>query len=220
MYCEVVFYTVYPILLPLSRRFGWSGIVALGASLSLYLTLVTGISGMYARMDMWDPILGFPCWLVGCLLAESFARDTGSQSTYAVGYWRLAAWLLSSVCYGLMLHSPIGFRGSLPLFAVFCFFWLLKELNHARNRVGSTKILEKLGVASFSLYLVHPLAHQTWTHYEHGFWGLPPMQEWACRLTFILGCSALFYYAIERPSHALARRIGSSAIPQSNRGNV
>jgi peptidoglycan/LPS O-acetylase OafA/YrhL len=65
--------------------------------------------------------------------------------------------------------------------------------------------LEKAGLWSYSLYLLHPAASIKFLSY------FPTAREsfhWLIYLAFVLIFSYLFYLIIEAPSHRLARKAG------------
>lgn len=77
--CEIIYYLGYPLLLLLRRRFGWGPMIALSylaayALLFGNLDLVKAARNGYAAFGVFNWVLGLPCWLLGCWLAENFHR--------------------------------------------------------------------------------------------------------------------------------------------------
>jgi peptidoglycan/LPS O-acetylase OafA/YrhL len=89
-------------------------------------------------------------------------------------------------------------------FGILAYFWVKKELAYSMNN-PPPRLLVAAGAWSYSLYLVHGAAPQ--------FYKLIPVPNlgyvvnWFVFYAFVLGSSYLFYLAIERPSHMLARKI-------------
>jgi peptidoglycan/LPS O-acetylase OafA/YrhL len=148
-------------------------------------------------------VVGLPCWLLGCALAES---DWGGEPR-AREIWLLrgGVWFASSVCSVLRFHSPIGYPWTLNLFAVLAAYWLAREIAYARNGPPSP-LLERGGKWSYSLYLVHLHAAAIQERFEKP--ELPQTPHFILTMGFTLGVAYVFYRLVEKPSHELARRIG------------
>src|SRR4051812_5187972 len=71
--CEEIYYLLYPlVLVRLRRRMGWRPIIAVSFVFALFVVLTDLRAGNYASYGPglnW--LLGLPCWLLGCELAES-----------------------------------------------------------------------------------------------------------------------------------------------------
>ena len=103
---------------------------------------------------------------------------------------------------GLIFSSQF----TLLLFSVYCFFWIEREIiciNLGPNKPFPQ--LEKLGLASYSLYLVHVLL--LWL-----FNKIPPLHfaGYQCLYWLILFVGLhvavfVYYVVIEKPSHKLAK---------------
>jgi len=129
LFCELIYYTCYPSLHRIQRFTGWNWLILPSYALSIGLILAHPYSGVFQGLGVLDALLGLPCWLLGCQLAQQFdSFSTNPDCGDKIWYWRLGAWLGSSFCYGLMLHTPIGLRWSLLFFAIFAAFWLQQEL--------------------------------------------------------------------------------------------
>jgi len=213
--CETIYYLIYPLLLYVQRRSSWLAIVACG-----YCCAIVWISTHLADLRFgafhavstqpyvvfgWATwIVGLPCWLLGCWLAEAFTVFS------SLPRWRL--WLIRFAIYGVsILLGIVRFRFQSPwasdcvlldLYAVPIFFWIGYEIAHYVKR-APWRVLEWGGSWSYSLYLVHPLA-------------IPLLS--AIGLTFVTKSLAMriitsiivfpasygFYWVVERPSHRLA----------------
>jgi peptidoglycan/LPS O-acetylase OafA/YrhL len=206
--CEEFYYLAYPALLAVFRRVGVRPLLltSFGAAY-LVLTLVPSPTGYYPDLGWrltW--ILGLPCWLLGCVLAEQIdTRIDPTRSTTVRRLWSLRILtLVLAVAHGVLhFHPPLGLSifhacFTLDLFAVECFFWLRAEIFYYGTRPAPR--IESLGSGSYSLYLTHPAAVVAWAAM-----GLRP--NVALVLLFIVATTYAFYRIIERPSHLLARRV-------------
>lgn len=136
--CEEIyyFYFLYPVLLFLRDRIGWRYLMALSWGLSV-ITLLTDpramIYPLYGAGLNW--ILGLPCWLMGCRLAEHLESFYASPvSVYQIWIWRGATWMLSSLSLIFRFHARIGYPWTLNLFAAFATLWIEREVRFHKAR--------------------------------------------------------------------------------------
>ena len=164
-----------------------------------------------------NALLGLPCWLLGCLLAEEFAgaRPISKRVIWA---WRCLIIFANAACFSFMLHLKIGFPYTLNFFGILVYFWLKLEVAMLREgggfrKVSAFSILEWGGKWSYSLYLMHgPLSRVYKSVYNSfGLDELGVITQWGLRISFILICSYAFYLVIEKPSHWMARRISTKS---------
>jgi peptidoglycan/LPS O-acetylase OafA/YrhL len=155
-------------------------------------------------------ILGLPCWLLGCKLAERLDSFSAFPvSTKQIWLWRGGAWMLSNALCIMRFHTPIGYPWTLNLFALVATLWIEREIRY--YHAGRVPLFEHLGEASYSIYLTHlqcgPLLQ-----------ALPIAASMASGATWFLsmalcgGVATLFYWVVERPSHRLARRLTKPAM--------
>ncbi|MDB4983560.1 MAG: acyltransferase 3 [Myxococcales bacterium] len=201
--CEEIYYAIYPLLLRLRLRFGWSRMIAVSYVASVILAMTNLPAGDYPSHGFqWNWVLGLPCWLLGCHLAESHVVGIKEPSRIRIGWWRLGALFLSMLARGMRFHTPITYPLTLNVFAFYVYFWLREEM---KNAEGSTPgWAERAGVFSYSIYLIHPTAHEVWNRLA-----LPSLGhgvDWILLMVFVLAASLIFYVFIERPSHRFARR--------------
>lgn len=204
---ELIYYTIYPLLLRLRARVGWNGLIAVAYVLA-YAAVLTEPKALdyspYGFTLNW--LIALPCWLLGCRLAE-LDFNAGDATTIAarVWWWRMGIWLLSWACSVLRFHSPLGYPWTMGLFALPVFFWLRVEIIATRVN-GANRLLEWAGQWSYSIYLVHMIALS-----GYGALGAPNFGfnlNWMIQTTFILLASYGFYLLVEWPGHLLARRAG------------
>ena len=213
--CELIYYTFYPLLHLLARWSSWRILIAISFPISLYFVFFANPNMMmYPSFGLHgNALLGLPCWLLGCLLAEEFA-GTRPISKRAIWAWRGLIIFANAACFSFMLHLKIGFPYTLNFFGILVYFWLKLEVAMLRE-VGSLRkysafsILEWGGKWSYSLYLMHgPLSR---VYNSFGLDDLDVITTWCLKISFILPFSYLFYLLVEKPSHWLARRISAKS---------
>jgi peptidoglycan/LPS O-acetylase OafA/YrhL len=209
--CEVEYYLLYPVLLRLRLRFGWLSLIAVTQVCAYILAfshlpdIQRGFGG-YPAFGWWNWVIGLPCWLIGCWLAESFERFPRPSATLL---WlsRICVFGASAGLQALRFHSGSVYLSNaftLNLFSVLACFWLGLELAYRRNKPAPA-ILEWAGKWSYSLYLMHPavaslLLLQLWLR--------PLLSSSPAGNLIAILCSLLaaygFYLLIEAPFHRLA----------------
>jgi len=205
--CELVYYTIYPLLLALRDRFGWRPILAFAfAAATATIVLVDPRALAYPAYGwalQW--VVGLPCWILGCLLAERL-HGRPAKKNDRIWLFRLGVWLAASVALALRFHSPIGYPWTLNAFSLLVYAWLLVEIPHlAASRVP--RLSERLGLFSYSIYLVHLAAWEIYKKYYHLRLGY--LVDWALLMGLVLVTSYVFFLACESPSQKLARRLAA-----------
>ncbi len=211
---EEIYYCIYPFLLNLRRRMGWGKILFvayIGALLVIATNPRAGNYPSYGPYLNW--ILGLPCWLLGCCLAEQadHLRSNVAPRGASIWLWRLGAWGLSSFCMMLRFHSPIKYPWTLTLFAVFAFFWLKREIVHA-HRHAPMAFFENIGKGSYTIYLVHELGPALYLFLALPLF--PKMALWGVHMVFTGALCWAFYQLIEKQSHRLARSVADKLSPK------
>lgn len=217
VYCEIAYYALYPLLLPLFRRFSIRRIFMATTLLSLVLIAWTWPVSYHSELDIPRLVLiGLPSWILGCLLAE---RDVAGRLTRFgdIRVWRIAAVVLSAAMKVPVTHGPIhvGYPAGHWLFAIFAFFWIGREIVHFRASPPPAWT-ERLGGASYSLYLAHTAVIMVFA--EAVIDGAPLggligggvaawLVAWAAQLAGIMALTAAFHLLVEAPFHRLARRL-------------
>src|SRR6185503_2377783 len=148
-------------------------------------------------------LLGLPCWLLGCVLADRFESGElpSRPSAGVIWQWRVGALAGGTLCSALRFHSPLTYPWTLNLFALYAFAWLAREISWRLHRGPAW--LDRAGAFSYSIYLCHGLADLL-LRYVFGARTGGPL-DWALRTTGILSLCFVFYLAVERPAHRLAR---------------
>jgi peptidoglycan/LPS O-acetylase OafA/YrhL len=207
--CEEIYYALYPSLRRARRYATWDVLILVAYAGSFLLILFHSHDKNYPSFGpFYNWILGLPCWLLGCRLAERF--DAVRSRPLSVGQMntlRLGIWFLSWCAAVARFHSPIGFPVSLNLFALAAAYWLSCEIQFFSTR-RPYRLSEWAGRWSYSLYLFHVLA----MHLFLKIFVMSPngIMTWALQMGWILASSYVFYLLIERPTHRLARRLATS----------
>jgi len=197
--CELIYYLLYPAIRRAKKTMGWESLIGISFTGAIGVILSREHLLNYPDSVFTDWLLGLPCWLLGCLLAETW-RQMPKVERKDVWGWRLLVWGISSITVFYRFHFSFGYPITLTLFSTLVYFWLKREISYFQNH-RIIPFLEKLGRASFSLYLCHYPAsilpemifelstpHPIWIHY-----------------IFVGLVTAAFYFLIERPSHLFAR---------------
>ena len=91
--CEEIYYALYPLLLRLRMRFGWRRLIVFSYVVSVLIALTNLRAGDYPSYGPganW--LLGLPCWLLGCDLAESYSREPKKATDgVPIAWWRVGA---------------------------------------------------------------------------------------------------------------------------------
>jgi peptidoglycan/LPS O-acetylase OafA/YrhL len=178
----------------------------LASLLAAFLLVVTEPAAKdYPSWGSWlNWILGLPCWLVGCRLAEA-TSEVRLSATARIWHWRLGIWGASAICSALRYHSAVGYPWTLNLFAIAVGYWLNREIRIFQAR-KPLEWLEWMGKWSYSIYLAHVPARAFLAQFA-----LPNLGHalnWIVQMVLILGACYVFYLSVERPAHFLARAVG------------
>jgi peptidoglycan/LPS O-acetylase OafA/YrhL len=207
--CEEIYYLLYPALLALKDRMGWRGLMTLAGVLAFLTVLTNPHAGDYASYGpALNWVLGLPCWLMGCMLAERLETFNYRRiSAIQMWGWRAGVWALSVVLSILRFHTPIGFPWTFDLFAVVAVLWLEREIRYYHT--GRKAPFENLGEASYSIYLTHTHAPAILSMLAVSS-AMSPAGTWAWSIALCGIFATTFYCLVERPSHRFARRVSRS----------
>ncbi len=204
--CEEIYYLIYPGLLLVRRTMGWRWLLATAFMLSVLVAWSNPTAGNYPSYGWrFNWLLGLPCWLLGCILAEKSDSLQTPVSRGTIWKWRLGVWMASCVSLGLRFHASVGFPHTLNWFAVLAYFWLEREIAYYRTAQPLPQ-LQWGGQWSYSLYLMHVCANVIFVRLA--FPNLGFTVTWLMRFGWVLAVSYIFYLIVERPSHSFARWLG------------
>ncbi len=202
LYCEMAYYVAYPLMRLVFTRTGLLLFTVASFLISAILIAICWHTPYFQDLPIvLTSLIMLPAWLAGCLLAEMIASGFAVRLRGSISLWRLALWGYAAGAELFFFHGPfkIGWPALLTPFYIFAFFWLLKEIQHFKER-GASAFLEWCGKWSYSLYLIHNIVI-----YE--LLDFPGTQTltWAIRVIAILASSLAFYGLVEYPAHQLAR---------------
>lgn len=208
--CEIIYYLLYPLVLIIRKLLGsWLIIFGVTFSAALYLSLSNPQAMNYPSFG-WELnwALGLPCWIIGCIVAESVDCKKGICKIN-ITYIRLFVWIVSFMLCIIRFHPVVGISIGYPLslnfFAILVGCWILNEISWS-EKYGVNSFLEWIGKWSYSIYLVHVIACPLFyiifpIASNHG------MVSWSLMIGFCFVVCYLFYLVVEKPSHWLARAL-------------
>ncbi|WP_395139151.1 acyltransferase family protein [Armatimonas sp.] len=211
--CEVIYYLLYPLLFLLRKKFTWEQLITATMLLALGLTmanleLLRIAHNGYTALGLWTWLVGLPCWLMGCWLAENYTHFP-ELSMARLALVRGAIFLTSIALRVVKFHvaSPLASNCfTLNLFACALVGWLGLEIGYYRNPKNTPRF-EKLGLWSYSLYLLHPIGHRFLFLPANLHWPKFTLHSATLLLAFVV--PYIFYLIVERPSHRLARYVAA-----------
>lgn len=207
LYCELIYYVIYPGLLRIASSVGWHLVLAASVIASaLTVSVVSNNAGFvwdYGLALTW--VYGLPVWILGVLLAERVCTPSPALTRSRLVSLRMAVWIASSFATALHFHSSLHYKVSMLLFSPLAFYWVLGEIRAAQQR-GTVKAMEVCGRASYSVYLCHMIVLAAFT-VSSRIEIIHFLEVWLACATF---CVA-FYLFIEGPSHNLARILARRA---------
>ncbi len=210
---ELIYYVLYPAFRSLRIRLGgWLPLIVMAYVGALAVVLTNPTATGYASYGSgFNWILGLPCWLLGCSLAESIRAGRGvSAGTGAIWAWRFGILAVAWGCSVMKFHTRIGHPWTLNVFALLATAWLCREIGFLKKHPPA-RWAENAGLWSYSLYLLHPAG-------MHAFGRISPAignawARWLLLCGFVFAVSYAFYRLVERPSHTLARRVARAFGP-------
>lgn len=210
LFAELFYYTLYPIFRLLRKWIAWENTIAMAFTLS-FLVILSDIGAKdypsYGTTLNW--LLGLPCWLLGCHLAETALSTQISRISFSqIIVWRTGIWAASILCSILRFHSPIGYPWTLTIFSIGVYYWLIREIHWFKEKPN--KLWEWTGRWSYSLYLIHCIAVAFFSKYcklsEYGYF----LSQFVM-ISLILVSSYMFYLVVEKPGHFIGRFVSNSA---------
>jgi peptidoglycan/LPS O-acetylase OafA/YrhL len=219
--CEAIYYFLYPVLLLLGQKFGWAKVVVVAYVMSFVLC-VTHLGELkahgngYIALGWWTWLVGLPCWVLGCWLAENRQKFRLATS---LQMWmiRLTILALSVVLRIVKFHVHSAGASNcftLNFFALPVTVWIGVELASSA-KLGTSRLLEWIGKWSYSIYLMHPISTSLLALV--GIVELKNSEPYLLlRLTGSLVLAYSFFLLVEKPGHRLAIRLSRRAPTLSN----
>lgn len=218
LYCELIYYTLYPIILYAIKKDKKMLLVLFILSFVLSYIIVfydgNAIHDLFNKnknlnAEYWQlgiiitAIIGLPNWLLGVVIAQKFAQLTKAIniSISRIYLIRFTVFLLSMICSVSRFHFSLSYTLSLNIFGLFAGYWIWMEINYWANRTPN-KSLEAYGKISYSVYICHAIAvFLVANAMRAGFFTI------TIEIIATFAFSYLFYLMVEKPSHRLAQKI-------------
>jgi peptidoglycan/LPS O-acetylase OafA/YrhL len=158
----------------------------------------------YVALGWLTWVVGLPCWLLGCWLAENRQKFRPVKS-HQIWLARSSIFAIAFLLRVAKFHShSVLFSNcfTLNIFALPVTAWIGVELVSSAQ-LGTSRLLEWVGKWSYSLYLVHPIAYAILALI--GIAEINSSEPYhLIRIASALVFSYCFYLAIEKPAHRLA----------------
>jgi peptidoglycan/LPS O-acetylase OafA/YrhL len=212
---EAQLYLLYPALLVLVARLGWRRTLIILAGCELLLRGMDGLIQTAGVANWGDiscrlPLYYWFSWSLGAYIADAFLKNQPLPFIKTSPIWWL---VLAIISYFVKPLSPFRFL----LFAVVTAVVASQLLSGTRPKIKvsplSLDILGKIGLWSYSIYLLHqPLLQM---YYSEIVWFIPgkylsaPIEFLLIFVTWlaIIPFSILWYKLFELPGIALGKRI-------------
>jgi len=219
LFCEEVYYSLYPFMLSIRRKTGsWTPVLAFSTfvsamSLMIFLPTASEPIAFYGMGYKATWMLGWPIWILGCILAETCDDvKEWDRPKLHIWLWRGLVWSTTVGIEFFRFHGhhwkslgDVSYAITLPVFGILAYFWLKQEISYYSTH-PTNKLLEKGGLASYTLYLTHHLCFAI-LGFDGGVTHAHPLQ-WCEMACVIVAFTTAFFYLVEGPSHRLARKLG------------
>jgi len=208
LYCELIYYALYPVLSGMASRTGWIFLLCSSAIAALFLATRPDTEGgaFWAYGPGWTWVLGLPIWLTGVVIAEkAHLLPTRGEFKSRLWFVRTLVWICSALAVALHFHSFLHYKITMLLFCPLGAVWFLLEVKSALLGHVS-QVLEAAGRGSYSLYLCHLIALRVVEPLH-----LEELPRYFLGVTSALCFSACFYFLFEKPAHQFAKRLSRNA---------
>lgn len=201
LYCELIYYAIYPVLLRLAFVYGWNGIFVVSTLICALLCFFDSGGSIWSYGNGLTWLLCLPAWLLGVLIVEHDCISSVAPSKSQLNALRAGVWLLSALA-GVVGSYTLHAKASVMMLSPVAAIWIIAEINYsARN--GVVYLLERLGRGSYSLYLCHIISISLLSTLRN------PYVHFVVGILASASISFLFYLLIEKPSHHLAKNLAS-----------
>jgi peptidoglycan/LPS O-acetylase OafA/YrhL len=216
LWCEMIYYVCYPLINRLISRFGMQTlfVASILPSILVFFTTHQWNEKFFFHSGgicFWrTAVMGLPFWLGGGRLAENLRAMYRSEHIlqiphYTIWLYRVGIYFAQGVSSFLAQRFSIGIPLTLLLLMPLFFRWLEMEIRYFSTRPESG-ILERIGIFSYSIYLIHISIYKILQPLNEMPW--PLAFRWFLSLGLILAGSWCFYRCVELPSHRLAKAAG------------
>ena len=216
LYCELIYYTIYPLLRRI--KLSWTIKLTIAYLIQVLIILIlcqNDIKSLIYQRDInyfatyWQTgelitwLIGLPVWLLGVVIAEKI--DPLSIKLKNISYreltlYRLGIFVASVFLHVLKFHFFLSDIIALNIFALLMVKWIEREIIYYQTH-NSFKLLEYSGKFSYSLYLCHGLCV-----YFLSYFMKISIYSYPMFIVLSLIIAYIVYVLIESPSHKLAQR--------------
>jgi peptidoglycan/LPS O-acetylase OafA/YrhL len=228
---EAQLYLLYPVFRRIVGKFGWRRAILLLAAVEFAIRAADGVvqcldggnttAGTIVAALTRSPFSYWFSWAIGAWIADAFLKDEPLPFRNLRLIWWPGLIVLS---YLIKPFYPFWF----PLFAVLTALIISKRLSPSRREITFPAFLPnalaKLGLWSYSLYLLHQLLlgiytdAVTWFVPERFRTGPGSILTVALPWLAILPLSVLWYKVLELPGIAVGKRLIQKNRPQDGAG--
>ena len=214
--CEAIYYMLYPALRSLSAQVRWAwmagGMLVVSFAISLgYMFQHPQAQNGYAESGLvLTALIGLPCWLMGCWLAEH-ETTFRAPSTASMWTWRAGVFAVTVLLRVVKFHLTGPFASNaftLNVFALLALAWLGREIAYRKVHPAVAR-LEWAGRWSYSLYLLHELMYPALVVLGVGTLAARNTLTHAVVIVLALLVAYGFFLLVEFPSHKMAMRVSS-----------
>lgn len=208
--CEIVYYSLYPIILKFYTKFFWPMFLfslCCGFGISILYDLNNPYNGDFDQNGyLIDWMVGLPIWLLGTYLATVYTQSPAKIQLPSIPIYfvRLFTWFLAFILSISRFQLHIGYAYSLPIFSIWISIWMLFEIHHFETH-KENPFMSYVGKISYSIYLIHGGVFGIFMYIFH-------VQKLGHSLpATILGigsaflASVLYFKFIESPSHKISK---------------
>jgi len=210
---EFQLYLLYPLLLVVVQKWGWRGALGITGFVELVLRLLATVWDLaygteISRLVSGSPLFFWFDWAAGAALAAAFLQRR------PLPFARLPVWIFPGLFLAAFLFRPLSqFAFPFAALAAVNLLGKLLETHHSAEVSGMpARYLARVGVASYSIYLIHlPLlaALLEALKTELGLRGQPLVGFAACLLAwpFVVVLGECMYLLVERPSVSVGKKL-------------
>ena len=217
LYCELMYYTLYPFLR--SIKLSWTMKLKIAYLIQVLIILIlcqNDIKSLIYQQDInyfatyWQTgelitwLIGLPVWLLGVVIAEKIGPlsiKLKNITFIELTLYRLAIFTTSVILHVLKFHFFLSDIIALNIFALLMVKWIEREIIYYQIH-NSFIILEYSGKFSYSLYLCHGLC----VYFLSYFMNIN-VYNYPIFIALSLLMAYLVYLIVEKPSHELARKL-------------
>ena len=203
--CEEIYYAAYPLLRLARNRLGWTRVLPAAFILGVAVALTHPHSVSWHDFGPFGTaLILLPVWLLGSLLAEQSGTLAVEPSAVKIWSWRFLIWFGSWISEMMHFKLGVSYTQTMIWFGVLAYYWVRQEIAYGKYHEPN-RYLAAAGAWSYSLYLVHVQGMELFGQMRLPNLGYLP--NWAGMMLCSLGFAYVFYLAVEKPSHKLARKI-------------